>query len=160
MEMMEIVSFSFLALPLKCGVHCQVWQRCRISPQQGCEEQVPLEDPGPPRAASTPSQEFPRCCAALELALVSPGGNSQLEFPQQHPALSWLELTQPHFPGWAGLTSPGIGIGTARGFHGTQCQHWGHGAVSLPLTQACPSSVSWGHPSWPGNALLAPRTQQ
>lgn len=109
---------------------------------------MPLEVPGPPRAAFIPSQELPRCCAALEVAVVMPGGNSQLRSPQHSPG--WT--------GWAGHASPGTGIGTARSFHATPghcCQQQGQQAVSLPLTRPFPSCGLWGQPFWPGNVLVA-----
>lgn len=83
--------------------------------------------------------------------LFSPGTGSE-EFPAGIPsAASSTVLAGVHFSfpwvGWTGLT-------WNWGWHcqGFPCQHQGHGAVSLPLTWAFPSSVFWGLPSWPGNA--------
>lgn len=140
--------FPSLALPVKCRAGCQVWQKCRTAALQGWVLLL-LGGAGAPR-------EFPRYSAALELPI--PGGNSQLEFPQQPPALGF---TQRLCRGWAGHASPAAGAGTARvptAHTATAASSRGTEAASLPLPQAFPSCVLWGHPSWPRNAPWPPRT--
>lgn len=135
MEMMEIVSFSSLPLPLRCSRGAEL-HLCRLA------EAIAMKSSCLWRSRATQSCLHPLTRTPQMLCSLGMGtGDPRWQFPAGiSSALSWLAFTQPLFHGGARHVSPGIRIGTARGFHGT-CFHQGQEAVSLPLTQTFPSCV-------------------